>query len=190
MSCVLVRWAAIFALAAFALPAWACFPVLGAKPQHEISILELPQQLPGMLVAFASEGYVLQAEASDLLTALSDMGGVASPNDLANALRSKMAFGQNIDAQELVAVLISNAAASATRGGRSDPPWLDRVANKELRYAFAKLLQESKVSVTELSSRHVLPRIKLDRFSEICHGGRVFTSLDQQVILHVNDWIS
>ena len=187
-----VRRTAVLCVAAFALPAWACFPAPDAKPKHEISVLDLPSQpVSGtVLVAFESEGYSLRAVASDLLPELSqDHMGVVSPRDLANALRSKMALGQDIDAQELTDVLITDARSGGDATG-ANLSWIHLHAKDRLRYAFAKLLQESKVSVTEISSEHVVPQIKLDRFSEICHGGRRFTSLDDKVILYVQDWIS
>lgn len=190
MSSMPARWTAVLCLCAFAFPAWACFPSPDAKPKHEISVLDLPQQLPGIVVAFESEGFALKADASDLLAELSQAHrSVASPNDLANALRSKMSLGQEIGADELVAVLISNAKG-APDDGRSDPRWIAAQANASFRFAFAKLLEESKVSVTEISSQRVLPQIELDRFSEICHGGRVFMSPDKKIILRVMDWIS
>jgi hypothetical protein len=193
MASVLVRWTAVCCVSVFAPLAWACFPAPDAKPKHEISVLDLPPQpVSGVvLVAFESEGYLLRAAAGDLLPELSQNHmGVVSPQDLANALRSKMVLGQDIDAQELADVLIANARTSGGDATGANLSWIHMHAKDRLRYAFAKLLQESKVSVTEISSERVVPRIKLDRFSEICHGGRRFTSPEDKVILYVQDWIS
>ena len=191
MVCVHMRWAAIFCVVAFTLPAWACFPAPDAKPKHEISVVELPRRLLGVVVTFESEGYALRASANDLLTVLSQPHmSVASPNDLPNALRAKMSLGQDFDARELIDVMISNADESATQDARSDQRYIAMHGIDKLRYAFASVLQEGKASVTEVSSEHLLSRLKLDRFSEICHGGRVFMSPDDKVVLRVNDWIS
>ena len=193
MASVRVRWTAVLCLGAFALPAWACFPAADAKPKHEISVLELPEQpMPGVvLVAFESEGYSLRAAASDLLPELSeDHMSVVSPQDLANALRSKMVLGQDIDAQELADVLTTDARTSGVDATGANLSRIDMHTKNRLRYAFAKLLQERKVSVTETSTQRSVPQIKLDRFSEICHGGRNFTTPDDKLILHVQDWIS
>lgn len=192
MASVLVRWTAALCVSVFAPLAWACFPAPDAKPKHEISVLDLPEPMPGVvLVTFESEGYSLRAAASDLLPVLSQSHMAAvSPNDLANALRSKMVLGQDIDAEELANVLITDARTSGADATGANLSWIHMRARNKLSYAFAKLLQESKVSVTEIASKRALPQIKLDRFREICHGGRRFMSPEDDVILYVQDWIS
>lgn len=191
MFSVLMRWAAVFCVTSFVPTAWACFPAPDARPKHEISVVDLPQQLAGVLVTFESEAYALRAPASALLAEVSQPHmSVASPNDLPNALRSKMSLGQDFDARELIDVMISDAEASAPQDARADQRYISMHATGKLRFAFAKLLQEGKVSVTEISSDRPLLQLKLDRFTEICSGGRRFTSLQDKPILHVTDWIS
>jgi hypothetical protein len=192
MVSVRVRWTAVLCLGAFAVPALACFPAPDAKPKHEISVLDLTEPMPGVvLVAFELEGYLLRAAAKDLLPELSqDHMAVVSPKDLANALRSKMALGQDINAQELADVLTTDARTSGVDATGANLTRIDLHTKDKLRYAFAKLLQERKASVTEISSERVVPQIKLDHFREICHGGRKFTTPEDKLILYVRDWIS
>jgi hypothetical protein len=186
MAGALVRWTAVLCVSVFAPLAWACFPAPDAKPKHEISVLDLPQPAVGVvLVRFESEGYSLQAAASDLLPELSQ-----SHMGLANALRSKMVLGQDIDTQDLADALVTDARTNGEDATGANLTRIHMHAKDRLRYAFANLLQKSKVSVTDLSSQRVLPQLKLDRFSEICHGGRRFTSPEDHAILYVQDWIS
>jgi hypothetical protein len=182
---VLVRWVAALSVYAVAVPVWGCFPTPDAKPRHEISLIDLPLEVPRIAVVYESEGYRLRAPADDLLSELSrSTMAVLSPNDLANALRSKMTLGRDIDARELVVVL------SATQDGAREQHPTTMQANEKLRLALATLLQEGKTSVTEISSHRALSQLKLDRFSEICHGGRLFMTSEEQRILRVVDWVS
>ncbi|GFE79315.1 hypothetical protein GCM10011487_13150 [Steroidobacter agaridevorans] len=178
---VLLRWATLFGIAAFALPAWACFPAPGAKPTHAISVVELPRAAIGIGVVLQSEGYAVRVLANDLASLLSkEQVSIASPNDLSKAVRSKMALGEDFDTRHLPAL-------------SSDPEtqrWAAKQAILKLRYAFASLLEQGKASVTDLSSHRDLSQIKLDRYTDICSRGRSFKTPDGKVVLHVVDAIS
>lgn len=175
------RWAMTFSIAAFALPAWACFPSPGAKPTHELSVVDLPRSAIGIGVVLESEGYAVRVLADDLLSWISkDQASIASPNDLANAVRSKMALGEDFGTRDLPAL-------------SSDPEtqrWAAKQAILKFRYAYASLLEQGKASVTELSSNRELPQVHLDRYNDICTRGRSFKTPDGKLVLHVVDAIS
>ncbi len=186
-----VRCAVMLGVTAFAVPALACFPPPDFKPTNEISIVDLPQQVVGISVVFESEGYALRVAADDLLPELSKSHmSAATPNDLENALRSKMALGADLDTHDLIAALTSDPGATASEAVRSKHSGTVIQANGKLRYAFANLLEQGKAFVTELAVGTPLARLKLDRFTQICHRGRSFTTLEGKQILHMVDSIS
>ncbi|WP_129647419.1 hypothetical protein [Peristeroidobacter agariperforans] len=176
----LLRWMAIFSITAFALPAWACFPSPGARPTHEISVVDLPRKAIGVGVVLESKGYAVRVLATDLLPLLSQESIVA-PRDLTKAVRAKMALGEDFDTRDLINALTSDPEKQR---------WVAMRTNDRLRYAYAKLLQEGKASVTDPASNIELTQVKLDRFTDICSSGRTFTTLDREVVLHVMDAIS
>lgn len=186
-----VRLAVMSGVAAFAMPALACFPKPGAMPIHEISVVALPPHAVGISVVLESEGYALRVTADDLLSELSkSQWAIAKPKDLENALRSKMALGEDIDTPALVAVLTSDPGATASNEAKNQHRITTNRANQTLRYAFATLLQQGKASVTEIASRRQLAELKLDRFTDICDRGRLFTTGEDKQILRVIDAIS
>lgn len=177
----LLRWAIIFSIAAFALPAWACFPSPGAKPTHEISVVELPRSTIGIGVVLESEGHAVRVLADDLLSWLSkEQVSLVSPNDVANAVRSKMALGEDFGTKDL------NTWSADPETQR----WAAKQAILYFRYAYASLLEQGKASVTERSSKRELSQVKLDRYTDICSRGRSFKTPDGKLVLHVVDAIS
>lgn len=60
----------------------------------------------------------------------------------------------------------------------------------KLRHAFAYLLEKGAASVVERASGNVLANVKLDKFKQICHSGRLFMDADGQEVLRIVDAIS
>lgn len=184
------RWALALMAGTFVPVAWACFPAPDAKPKHEITVIELAQHRIGPTVVFVSEGFAIHVTAEGLVSELSKSHmTVAKPNDLADALRAQMPLGGDLNTRDLVAALFSDpgpADREAQRGHRR----FVRYAENRLQYAFSYFLQAGTAVVVETSTGHTLARIKLDTFSEICHGGRVFMNSEDKQILSVVDWIS
>jgi hypothetical protein len=181
-----LKWIFVAIATMFVSSAWACFPAPDAKPVHEVSIVDLSLDRRRATVVFESEAFAIHVAAEALLAILSKPNmDVATPNDLANALRSKMPLAKELTTTDLLHAAFSDAA-------KQRMPFDGFViqSNVKLRHAFAGLLQQGAAHVVDTSSGEALANVKLDKFKEICHGGRRFTNARDQEILRIVDWIS
>lgn len=182
----------VVALAAmFVAPAWACFPPPDFKPTHEISLIELSQDPSAPAVVFMSEGFAVHVTADDLLAELAkEYMAVRTPNDLSNALRSRMPLVENLQVPDLIAAVFPAPVPGAAEEIQSNHRGSVMQAGHKFRYAFANALKKGRAVVIEPTTQSALPRIKLDTFKEICSGGRLFMTADGTHILQIVDWIS
>jgi hypothetical protein len=179
-----LKWIFVVAAAAFLSPAWACFPSLDARPTHEISIVDLSLDRTRPTVVFESEGFAIHVSADDLLPILAkEYMAVATPNDLSNALRAKMPLAEDLTTLDLLKAAFTDAAKE-----RMD--FRGFVIQSKMNYAFADLLERGAAYVVKTGSGEALGNVKLDKFKEVCHGGRLFTDADGREVLRVVDWIS
>lgn len=180
-----LKWTFVVA-AAFVSPAWACFPTPGAQPTHEISIVDLSFDRTDPTVVLKSGKFAIHVAAEDLLAMFSlPYMDVAAPNDLADALRSKLPLTEDLTVLEFQKAAYTDAAKQRME-------FRDFViqSNTKLNHAFAKLLEQGTAYVVEAGSGQALTNVKLDKFKEICHGGRVFTDAEGREVLRILDSIS
>jgi hypothetical protein len=172
--------------------ALACFPAPDAKPTIELSELRLPERSVDPVVVYTTGKYEIRVTPQDLLKVIRGRSSGPLPLDtFGGRLESLLPLQADISVHDILAGLAPEAPQASERTERAlhyRKFW--RQSDQRLRFDLAELLETGRASVVQKSSGAELTALTLNKYSEICSGGRQFLAADGTVILETVDWIS
>lgn len=193
-SAALSRWVATIALlcSTATVPPSSAADACGRPPEVSpatvLEALRLPERPRIPSVYHALNGYTLYVRPDDLLAVLiSDHRRVDRPGDLADSLRKQLPLSADISTAALIDGLDPESV------NPEDKIYADRrrsrIAQRELGYALAKILEQRNAAVVDTSSGQPMISIQVERYSDGCSRGRRFRIPEGREILHIVDGI-